>query len=111
MEHRFRKRRESMQWNCKYFISGADVDDGELFIPEEDVYDFKIDFMDSNDTRRHHTDMTISLLDIARPAKRKRKIFILIIFMTHVELILTRHCRGFRGCAEISKYYRSRRRF
>lgn len=58
-------------------MSGVEIDDGELFIREEDVYDFKIDFMDTRDTLRHHTDMMISLSDIARPAKRKGKIFIL----------------------------------
>ncbi|KAF8797552.1 hypothetical protein BYT27DRAFT_7179180 [Phlegmacium glaucopus] len=70
-EHRSRSRLEGMQWNSKSFLSGTEVDDGELFIREEDVYNFKIDFIDTSNTRRHHTDMTISLLDIARPAKRK----------------------------------------
>jgi hypothetical protein len=59
-----------MLWNCTAYISGSNVDDGELFVREEDVYDFKIDFMDTSNTR-HHTDMKISLLDIARPAKKK----------------------------------------
>jgi hypothetical protein len=61
-----------MYWKCTAFLSGSDVDDGELFIREEDVYDFKIDFMDIFDTH-HHTDMNVSLLDIARPAKQKGK--------------------------------------
>ena len=62
-----------MFWNCTAYLSGSNVDDGELFVREEDVYDFKIDFMDTSDTRHHHTDMKVSLLDIARPAKRKGK--------------------------------------
>jgi len=70
-------RREGMQWNCKYFISGTEVDDGELFIREDDVCDFEIDFTDNTSDTRHRTDMTISLLDIAHPAKRKGNIFIL----------------------------------
>ncbi|KAF8800151.1 hypothetical protein BYT27DRAFT_7263296 [Phlegmacium glaucopus] len=64
-------RMDGTQWNGSAFISGSKVDDGELFVREEDVYDLKIDFIDTQDTRRHHTDMTISLLDIARPAKPK----------------------------------------
>ena len=61
-----------MKWNSSAFISGSDVDDGELFIRDEDVYDFRIDFnlIDSYDTT-HHSDMKVSLLDIARPAKQK----------------------------------------
>lgn len=61
-----------MFWKCTAYISGSNVDDGELFIHEEDVYDFKIDFMDTSDTR-HHTDMKVSLIDIARPTKKKGK--------------------------------------
>jgi len=61
---------DGMQWNGSTFITGSKIDDGELCVREEDVYDLKIDFMDTHDTR-HHTDMTISLLDIARPAKPK----------------------------------------
>jgi hypothetical protein len=52
--------------------------------------DFEVvDFMDtSTDTSaRHHTDLKVSLLDIARPAKQKGKKNIIIIFiiskMTH----------------------------
>jgi len=67
--------RRGMQWNSSAFISGSDVDDGELFIRDEDVYDFRIDFnlIDSYDTSNttHHSDMMVSLLDIARPAKQK----------------------------------------
>ena len=51
------------------FLNEFNVDDEDL-VCEEDVYDFKIDFMDTSDTR-HHTDMKVSLLDIARPAKQK----------------------------------------
>ena len=61
-----------MHWKCTAFLSGSNVDDGELSVREEDVYDFKIDFMDTSDTC-HHTDMKVSLLDIARPAKQKGK--------------------------------------
>ena len=60
-----------MSWKCTAFLSGSDVDDGELFIREEDVYDFIIDFTDTFDTHHHHTDTNISLLNIARPAKQK----------------------------------------
>ena len=70
-----------MHWKCTDFISGPNVDDGELFVREEDVYDFKIDFTDTSDTH-HHTDMKVSLLDIARPAKRKG-IKILFIFYNY----------------------------
>ena len=70
-----------MQWNSSAFISGSDVDDGELFVREEDVYDFRIDFnlidcYDTSDTS-HHTDMKVSLLDIARPAKQKGNVITL----------------------------------
>jgi hypothetical protein len=66
-----------MYWKCTAFLSGSNVDDGELFVHEDDVYDFKIDFtMDTSDTRHHHTDMKVSLLDIARPAKQKGNIYI-----------------------------------
>jgi len=59
-----------MFWKCDAYLSGSNVDDGELFVREEDVYDFKIDFVDTTDTHRHHTDMKVSLIDIARPAKK-----------------------------------------
>ena len=58
-----------MDWKSDAYLSGSNIDDGELFVREEDVYDFKIDFMDGPDTQ-HHTDMKVSLLDIARPAKK-----------------------------------------
>ena len=59
-----------MDWICPAFLSGFDIDDGD-FIRDEDVYDFKIDFMDTPAYACHHTDMKVSLLDIARPAKQK----------------------------------------
>jgi len=53
----------------------SNVEDRELFIRDEDVYDYRIDFnlIDSYDTSHttHHTDTRVSLLDIARPAKQK----------------------------------------
>ena len=70
-----------MFWYCPAYISGYNVDDGELFVREEDVYDFKIDFMDTSDTRHHHTDIKVSLLDIARPAKRKGKLIYFMIIL------------------------------
>jgi len=45
-------------------------DERTFELRDEDVYDFKVDFDDSRDTR-HYTDMTVSLFDIARPAKGK----------------------------------------
>ena len=65
-----------MFWKCDAYLSGSNVDDGELFVHEEDVYDFKIDFMDTtSDTHHHHrhADMKVSLVDIARPAKKNGK--------------------------------------
>jgi len=62
--------RTSIHWKCTAFISGSHVDDGGLFVREEDVYDFKIDFTDTSNAR-HHSDMKVSLLDIARPAKQR----------------------------------------
>lgn len=61
-----------MFWKCDAYLSGSNIDDGDLFVREEDVYDFKIDFMDAaSDT--HRTDMKVSLVDIARPAKKNGK--------------------------------------
>ena len=79
-------RQDSMQCNFKDLICGTEIDDGELFTnEEEDIYDFEIDFMDTIDT-------TISLSDIARPAKQSGKIFILtIIQMTRAEQFLSEH--------------------
>jgi hypothetical protein len=55
------------------------VDDGELFVREEDV-DF-VDTSTDSASASHHTDLNVSLLDIARPAKQKgKKIIIIIIF-------------------------------
>jgi len=51
------------------FIKPAE-DEGAIELRDEDVYDFKVDFADSRDTR-HYTDMKVSLLDIARPTKAK----------------------------------------
>ncbi|KIM36250.1 hypothetical protein M413DRAFT_449304 [Hebeloma cylindrosporum] len=45
-------------------------DEGVFELRDEDVYDFKVDFDDSRDIR-HYTNMTVSLFDIARPAKGK----------------------------------------
>jgi len=70
-DRRLPLRTDDMQWKSGDFISGSAIDDGELFIHEADsVYDINILMDDTCDTR-HHTDMTISLLEIARPAKRK----------------------------------------
>lgn len=67
--------------NSSAYICGHAVDDGELFIREEDVYDFRIDFNlieDTSDTSHwHHSDMKVSLLDIARPAKRRGNVITL----------------------------------
>ncbi|KAF8153387.1 hypothetical protein B0H34DRAFT_103786 [Crassisporium funariophilum] len=56
--------------DSKAYIGAARVDDGELYLHNEDVYDFEVDFVDTYEPI-HHTERTISLLDIARPAKRK----------------------------------------
>ncbi|KAF8965758.1 hypothetical protein BDZ97DRAFT_1757040 [Flammula alnicola] len=59
-------------WNSSEFVSPAQVDDGALSVNDEDVYDFKVDFDSSPEAEfRHHTDMSVSILDIARPAKGK----------------------------------------
>jgi hypothetical protein len=54
-------------------------DERPFELRDEDVYDFKVDFADSRDTR-HHTDMKVSLLDIARPAKAKGELGQFCIF-------------------------------
>jgi len=67
-------RKDGKQLSSGDFIHGSDADTGELSFQDEDVHDFKIDFTDNDDdtqNTRRHTDMTISLLDIARPAKQK----------------------------------------
>lgn len=72
-----------MQWNSSSFISSRAVDDGELVIRDEDVYDFRIDFDLIEDTSEsntpHHTDMNVSLLDIARPAKPRGNVISLYL--------------------------------
>jgi len=65
--------RKHIGWkNSSTFINGSNIDDGELFVREEHgYYDLdEIDFRHTSDTR-HHTEMKVSLVDIARPAKRK----------------------------------------
>lgn len=47
------------------------IDDGDIQIYDEDVYDFRVDFSDVE--KKHKTDMNVSLMDLARPAKRKGK--------------------------------------
>ena len=66
-----------------YWVNNAAylyVEDGDLFVRDEDVYDFKIDFMDSTTLHHRDTDMKVSLLDIARPAKQKGKKRLLLLF-------------------------------
>jgi len=63
--------RNGQQWNGGNFISGPEVDDGALEVQDEDVYDYKVDFSQTHDGPSRETDMTVSILDIARPAKRK----------------------------------------
>ena len=47
-------------WKCSAFHrSNLNVDKREPFVREDDIYDFKIDFMDTSITRRH-TDMKVS---------------------------------------------------
>ncbi|KDR66498.1 hypothetical protein GALMADRAFT_259319 [Galerina marginata CBS 339.88] len=46
------------------------IDDGDSQLYDEDVYNFKVDFSDG-DHIEHQTNMTISLLEVARPSKRK----------------------------------------
>lgn len=55
-------------------------DEGAFELRDEDVYDFKVDFDDSRDTR-HFTDMTVSLFDIARPAKGKGEMATRVLFL------------------------------
>ena len=55
------------------YISHVKVDDGmTLHLEDEDVYDFKVDFPVREEGKRQ-TDMTVSLIDIAKPARRKGK--------------------------------------
>jgi hypothetical protein len=46
------------------------VDDGDHQLYDVDVYNFNVDFSDV-DTFKPHPDMIVSLLDVARPARRK----------------------------------------
>ena len=57
-------------------MSHIQVDDGMLHLDDEDVYDFKVDFSTHEEPRRQ-TNMTVSLIDIAKPARRKGDILIL----------------------------------
>lgn len=52
------------------YVSHVQVDDGMLHLDDEDVYDFKVDFPAYEEPRRQ-TNMTVSLIDIAKPARRK----------------------------------------
>lgn len=61
-----------MHWKSTAFLN---VDDGELFVRDEDV-DYIMPVDTSSDNTRHHINtitMKVSLLDIARPAKQKGK--------------------------------------
>ena len=62
--------------------------------------------IDSPDTT-HHTDMKVSLLDIARPAKQKGTCYLLVIklqlFKLWMTLFMIRCCEGFRSRAKTSK--------
>ena len=96
-------RRTSMYWvnNAAYLY----VEDGDLFVRDEDVYDFKIDFMDSATLHHRDTDMKVSLLDIARPAKQKGKKKLLLLFNNGslMEKKKNRRRKRFRSCKESSK--------
>ena len=62
--------------------------------------------IDSPDTT-HHTDMKVSLLDIARPAKQKGTCYLLVIklqlFKLWMTLFMIRCCEGFPSRAKTSK--------
>jgi hypothetical protein len=58
--------------NGLFYISHIQVDDGTLHLDDEDVYDFKVDFPVHEEQKRQ-TNMTVSLIDIAKPARRKGK--------------------------------------
>jgi len=53
-----------------FYVSLVQVDDGALHLDDEDVYDFKVDFPVHEEQTRQ-TNMTVSLIDIAKPARRK----------------------------------------
>lgn len=61
-----------MHWKSTAFLY---VDDGELFVRDEDVDYINITDTSSNSTRHHINTITmkVSLLDVARPAKQKGK--------------------------------------
>lgn len=69
-----------------------DTEIGKLELRDEDVYDFKIDFP-AYETPRRNTNMTVSLLDIAKPSKRKgarRNVTFVPLSLSHSEpLVLT----------------------
>ena len=62
-------------------------EEGVFELRDEDIYDFKVDFDSSRDTR-HYTDMTVSLIDIARPAKGKGEIATRVFFLQDCRLYL-----------------------
>lgn len=59
-------------------VSHLQVDDGMLHLDDEDVYDFKVDFPE-HEERARQTDMTVSLVDIAKPARRRGKLLSLAL--------------------------------
>ena len=67
----------------KFNFPRSTIINGELFICEEDMYDFKINFMDTFDTH-HHTDIKVSLLNIVHPSKWKVRFTISLIIIIQV---------------------------
>ncbi|KAH9474349.1 hypothetical protein JR316_0012807 [Psilocybe cubensis] len=58
------------QRNIRGWYSDAPlIDDGDIHLYEDDIYDFDIDL--SNVEKKHETDRCVSIMDLARPAKRK----------------------------------------
>lgn len=55
-----------------FYVSHIQVDDGTLHLDDEDVYDFNVDFP-AHEEKRRQTNMTVSLMDIAKPARQKGK--------------------------------------
>ncbi|KAF4613242.1 hypothetical protein D9613_010770 [Agrocybe pediades] len=54
----------------RHLVQNTFIDDAELYLEHEDVHDFAVDFADVDSTNfQHKTDMTVALLDIAKPAK------------------------------------------
>ena len=74
-------------------------DERTFELRDEDVYDFKVDFDDSRDTR-HYTDMTVSLFDIARPAKGKGEMATRVLFLSILTFFPLRCRKGFRDCQQ-----------